>query len=59
MRARSRVEVNEGAVYEYQRGGCVRVRLIYDVGALAPKIVMRCGASPSVFVIMLLLRLRR
>jgi len=39
-----------GAVYECQRGGCDHVRMIYDVGALAPKIVTRCGASPSVLL---------
>jgi len=38
-----------GAVYECQRE-CDRVRLTYDVGALAPKIVTRCSASPSVLL---------
>jgi len=40
-------EWTRGAVYECQRGGRGRVRLIYDVGALAPKIATRCSASPS------------
>jgi len=52
MRARNRVRLRarnrvREVVYECQRR-CDRVRLIYDVGALAPKIVTRCGASPSV-----------
>ena len=42
-------EWTRGAVYECQRR-YDRVRLIYDVGALAPKIVTRCGASPSVLL---------
>ena len=36
-------------MYECQRR-YDRVRLIYDVGALTPKIVTRCGASPSVLL---------
>ena len=42
-------ECPRGVVYECQRR-CDHVRLIYDVGALAPKIVTRCGASPSVLL---------
>ena len=42
-------ECPRGVVFECQRR-CDRVRLIYDVGALAPKIVTWCGASPSVLI---------
>jgi len=52
LRARNRVRMParnrvREVVYECHRR-CDRVRLTYDVGALAPKIVTRCGASPSV-----------
>ena len=36
-------------MYERQRR-YDRVGLIYDVGALAPKIVTQCGAGPSVLL---------
>jgi len=39
-----------GAVYKCQRGGCDHVRMIYDVGALSPKIVTRCCARQSVLL---------
>jgi len=52
MCGRSRVRMNERICVRVSAWRHDRVRLIYDVGALALKIVTRCGTSPSVFVIM-------
>jgi len=59
MCSRSGVRMNERSCLRVLAWRRDRVWLIYDVGALAPKIVTQCGASPSVFVIMPSFRLCR